>query len=105
MAHTMWWRGTPPGRRHQVVWRPWPTNRPPPSHTCSPRKPKTGGGIERYSAAATRRKPEREKALRQGEICRGNSLPEGEDRRLLDPSAGDALLALIGRVVPPASLL
>ena len=34
---------------------------------------------EKYSAAAARQKtPEREKALRQGEIYRGNSFPEGE---------------------------
>ena len=35
--------------------------------------------MRKYSAASTRRKTtEREKALRQGEIYRGNSLPEGE---------------------------
>jgi hypothetical protein len=36
------------------------------------------GGSEIYSAATTGQKTEREKALRQAEICRGNSFQEGE---------------------------
>ena len=79
--HHPWARG-PPWPRPGQVWRPWPTSGAPPSRTSSPRNPKTRGVPEKifrrlHEAETT----EREKALRQGEICRGNSLPEGGDRR------------------------
>jgi hypothetical protein len=37
-----------------------------------------GEPSEKYSAASAGRKTERERALLQAEICRGNSLPEVE---------------------------
>ena len=68
-----------PWLRHHVVWRPWPTTGSAPSRTSSPQNPKTRGAIEeifhRLHEAENNRK---RKALRQGEICRGNSFPEGE---------------------------
>ena len=72
----------PPWSRRGRVWGPWPTSGAPPSRTSSPRNPKTrrvGEKIFRrlHEAETT----EREKALRQGEICRGNSFPEGGNRR------------------------
>jgi len=77
--HHPWARG-PPWPRPGQVWCPWPTSGAPPSRTSSPRNPKTRGVREKifrrlHEAETT----EREKALRQGEICRGNSFPEGGD--------------------------
>ena len=79
--HHPWARG-PPWPRPSQVWCPWPTSGAPPSRTSSPRNPKTRGVPEKifhrlHEAETTAR----EKALRQGEICRGNSFPEGEDHR------------------------
>ena len=76
------WAWAPPWPRPSQVWCPWPTSGAPPSRTSSPRNPKTRGVREKifrrlHEAETT----EREKALRQGEICRGNSLPEGGNRR------------------------
>ena len=77
-AHTTPRRGPPLLPRRGMVWPPWPTFGAPPSRTSSPRNPKTWRVIEeifrRLHEAET---TEREKALRQGEICRGNSFPEG----------------------------
>jgi hypothetical protein len=45
----------------------------------SSRKPKTGGAIrEVFRRLCGAENSEREKALQQAEICRGNSFPEGE---------------------------
>jgi len=64
------------------VWPPWPTSGSPLSRISSPRKPNTGGIIteefrRRCGAENTREK----RALRQAEICRGNSFPEGGNHR------------------------
>ena len=76
------WARAPPWPRPSQVWCPWPTSGAPPSRTSSPRNPKTRGEPEeifhRLLGAET---TEREKALRQGEICQGNSFPEGGDHR------------------------
>jgi len=73
------WARVPPWPRPGMVWSPWPTPGAPPSRTSSRRNPKTRGLdkkiFRRLHEAET---TEREKALRQGEICRGNSLSEGE---------------------------
>ena len=76
-----WARATPWLRPGQV-WCPWPTSDAPPSCTSSPRNPKTRGMDKKiFRRLPEAERTEREKALRQGEICRGNSLPEGEDHR------------------------
>ena len=64
------------------VWPPWPTSDGDLSHISSPREPKVGGRRRtvfrrRYEAENTRER----KALRQREICRGNSFPEGGNCR------------------------
>ena len=46
----------PPGRRHQVVWRPWPTNRPPPSP-----KQTIQGKSQKEEKKAERRERERDR--------------------------------------------
>jgi hypothetical protein len=62
-----------------VVWWPWPTSASAPSRISSFRKPKTGGAIEEiFCRLCGAENSEREKALRQAEIYRGNSFPEGE---------------------------
>ena len=62
-----------------MVWRPWPTSDIAPSRISAPENPKHGGAEReifrrRYGAENHRER----KALRQAEICRGNSFPEGE---------------------------
>lgn len=52
------------------------------SRTTSPRNPKVGENIEDSHRRLLEAENTREKrALRQAEICRGNSLPEGGNRR------------------------
>ena len=65
-----------------VVRRPWPTSGVPLRRTSSPRNPKTRRIIEGIFRRLCGTKNNRErKALRQGEICRGNSFPEGGKHR------------------------
>ena len=72
----------PPGPRHHVVWWPWPTTAGAPLRTSSPRNPKTGRTIEEIFRRLDGTENNRErKALWQGEICRGNSFPEGGNHR------------------------
>ena len=81
-AHTMPWRGHLLGRAATWCGGPGPPHPVPlrvlhTTETLRHREPS-----RKYSAASTRRKNHRErKALRQGEICRGNSFPEGGNRR------------------------
>ena len=61
------------------VWPPWPTSDEDLSRISSSREPKIGETSReefrrRYKAKNTRER----KALRQTEICRGNSFPKGE---------------------------
>ena len=71
-----------PWPRLHRVWEPSPTTGSPPSRTSSPRNPKTQGIIEEIFHCLHEAKNNRErKALRQGEICRGNSFPEGGNHR------------------------
>ena len=72
----------PPLPRRGMVWPPWPTSDAPPSRISSPRNPKTRGVIEEiFRCLHEAETTEREKALRQAEICRGNSFPEGGNHR------------------------
>ena len=62
-----------------MVWWPWPASDTVPSHISSLDNPKHEGA----TTEILRRRYEAEnhterKDLRQAEICRGNSLPEGE---------------------------
>jgi hypothetical protein len=62
-----------------VVWQPWPTSASTPARISSSRKPKTRRAIrEGFCRLYEAENRERERALRQAEIYRGNSLPEGE---------------------------
>ena len=64
--------------RHHMGRRPRPTSAVAPSRTSSSRNPKTRGIIEdRQSRLLEAENTRERKALRQGEICRGNSFPEG----------------------------
>ena len=68
--------------RRQVVRRPWPTSGATPARTSSLQKPKVGGFEQKQSRRLHEAENTRErKALRQGEICRGNSFPERGDHR------------------------
>ena len=84
-------RGGPPwalpiGRRGHQGWRATMWGRGPTtpsaialSRTSSPKNPKVRGNIEDSHRRLLEAENTREKrALRQAEICRGNSLPEGE---------------------------
>ena len=81
-APTTWWRGQTVGRAATWCGGPGPPLSAPlcvlhPSETLRPEE-----SSRKYSAASTRRKNTRErKALRQGEICRENSFPEGGNCR------------------------
>ena len=82
VAHTMWWRGTPLAGATRWCGGPGPPTGLPLRILVHPENLRRGRShrevFRRRHEAETR---EREKTLRQGEICRGNSLPEGEDRR------------------------
>jgi hypothetical protein len=70
-----------PRSRRQVVWPLWTTSSVP-SRILSPRKPNTRRGIiERLHHFCGAENTQREKALQQAEICRGNSFPEWVNRR------------------------
>ena len=93
-----------PGPRHHVVWRPWPTTASAPLRISSPRNPKTGRFIEEifrrlYGAENNRER----KALRQGEICRGNSFPEGGKSSPSSPSSSWTSLGSSSSSSPPPS--
>ena len=62
-----------------MVWWPWPASDSVPSHISSPENPKHGGATtEIFRHRCETENHKERKALRQAEICRGNSLPEGE---------------------------
>jgi hypothetical protein len=62
-----------------MVWWPWPASDSVPSHISSLDNPKHGGDTTEIFRRRCEAENHRErKALRQAEICRGNSLPEGE---------------------------
>ena len=63
MAHTMWWRGTPLAGATRWCGGPGPPTGLPLRILVHPENLRRGGVIERYSAATTRRKPQREKKL------------------------------------------
>ena len=72
-------RGPRPGRAALWGGGPQPPLASSPSRTSSPRKPKLRGRIARSHSRLCGAENTREKrALRQAQICRGNSLPEGE---------------------------
>ena len=65
-----------------VVWPPWPTSSDALTRISSPRKPKTRGATRNIFCRRCEAENTRErKALRQREICRGDSFPEGGNRR------------------------
>ena len=71
-----------PWPRLPMVRRPWPTSGAPLLRTLPLRNPKTRGIIEESFRCLCGTENNRErKALRQGEICRGNSFPEGGKHR------------------------
>ena len=72
----------PPWPCRGLVRSPWPTSGAHPSRTSTPETLIVKGAIEEiFRRLHGTETTEREKALRQGEICRGNSLPEGGNRR------------------------
>jgi hypothetical protein len=54
-----------------VVWPPWPTSASTLSRISSPQNPKTWGGSERLHRLCGAENTQREKVLRQAEICLG----------------------------------
>ena len=74
--HHPWARG-PPWPALARCGAPGPPQALPLRVLHPPETLRHGESVRKYSAASTRRKQQREKALRQGEICRGNSFPEG----------------------------
>jgi hypothetical protein len=61
-----------------VVWPPWPTSARAPSRISSTRKPKTRRIVERLRRLCRVENTQREKALRQAEICREIPSRRGE---------------------------
>jgi len=79
-----------------VVWPPWSTSDASLSRISSSREPKIGElrreeFRRRYEAENTRER----KALRQTEICRGNSLPEGEIDAIVTAITLDSIRIII----------
>ena len=72
------------------------------SRTTSPRNPKVGGNIEDSHRRLLEAENTREKrALRQAEICRGNSLPEGGKSSPSSPSSSWTSLGSSSSSSPP----
>ena len=79
-----------------VVWPPWSTSDAALSRISSSREPKIGESRReefrrRYEAENTRER----KTLRQTEICRGNSLPEGEIDAIVTAITLDSIRIII----------
>ena len=72
-------RGPYPGRAAMWGGGPRLPSAISPSRTSSPENPKAWGDIEnRHSRLCGAENAREKRAIRQAEICRGNSLPEGE---------------------------
>ena len=92
-----------PWPRLDMVWVPWPTSGSPLRHTSSPGNPKTYRIIEGIFRRLCGTENNRErKALRQGEICRGNSFPEGGKSSPSSPSSSWTSLGSSSSSPPPS---